>query len=158
MDWLFGCLNFVSRILTENTIVSARRCRGILRGRLTRIEQDIANLEDKEELALQDRHKVERLLEQINDNDTNFEQRSLEVLNFIEEEDQDTLSQDEAVFDEHVNRVAELVERMEQLDIPEKASSTPTRTTAPHSFCKLAKRLKYIKQQREAITIIAFWD
>ena len=61
--------------MTENTPVSARRRRGILCGRLTRIERDIANLEGKEELTLQDRRKVERLLEQLKDNDSNFEQR-----------------------------------------------------------------------------------
>ena len=82
-----------------------------MRGRLTRIERDIAKLEVKEELAQQDQRKAERLKEQIKDNDPEFEQRHLEVLNFIKEHDQDTVDQEEAVFDEHVNRVAELIKR-----------------------------------------------
>ena len=108
--------------MTENTKVhvSAKRCRGILCGHLTRIEQDIAKLEIKEELILQDQRKVERLLEQIKDNDTDFEQRHSEVLNFISEEEQDALKQEEAIFDEHVNRVAKLTERIKQLKIPRK--------------------------------------
>ena len=120
----------------------------MLRGRLTRIERDIATLEGKEELILQDRHKVEHLLDQLKENDSSFEQRHLEVLNFIQEEDQETLSQEEAVFDEHITRVAELIGRIEQLDIPEREAhvSSQITTTAPDSSGKLAKRLKYIEQ------------
>ena len=94
-------------------------------------------------------------MEQLKDNDSNFEQRHLEVLSFIQEEDQETLTQEEAVFDEHVNRVSELVERVEQLDIPEKEVrvSSPITTTVPNPSGTLGKRLKYIEQQREEIAI-----
>ena len=102
----------------SDNIASVRRRRGIIRGRLTRIERDIASLETKEELAHRDQRKVERLLEQLKDNDANFETRHLEVLDLIDEGDKDTLKQEEEVFDEHVNRVAELTERLEQLNVP----------------------------------------
>ena len=125
----------------------------MLRGRLTRIERDIATLEGKEELTHQDRRKVERLLKQLKDNDSNFEQRHLEVLSFIQEEDQETLTQEEAVFDEHVNRVSELVGLVEQLDIPEKEVSSPMTITAPNPSGTLVKRLKYIEQQRQEIAM-----
>ena len=59
--------------MSEGTIASASRRRGILRRRLTRIERDIANLEEKEGLAHQDQSKVERLMEQIKENDAEFE-------------------------------------------------------------------------------------
>ena len=132
----------------SDNIASARRRRGILRGRLTRIERDIAKLEAKEELAQQDQRKAERLMEQLKDNDTEFEQRHLEVLNFVKEDDQDTVDQEEALFDEHVNRVAEFIERLEAFEFPDKTPSTPT--TAPDSSSKLVKRLRYIDQQKEA--------
>ena len=109
--------------MSERTIASARRRRGILRGRLTRIERDIANLEEKEGLAHQDQRKIERLMEQIKENDGEFEQRHLDVLNFIEEEDADTLNKEETVFDKHVDIVAELMERIERLTVPEEAAS-----------------------------------
>ena len=80
--------------MAKNTVVSARRRRGILRGRLTCIERDIIILEGKAELTHRDRRMVERLLEQLKDNDSSFEQRHLQVLNFIQEEDQETLSQE----------------------------------------------------------------
>ena len=127
----------------------------MLRGRITRIERDIATFRRQGRTTLKDRRNVERLLEQLKDNDSSFEQRHLEVLNFIQAEDQETLSQEEAVFDEHVNRVSELVERVEQLDIPEKEVpvSSPITTTVPNPSGTLGKRLKYIEQQREEIAI-----
>ena len=65
------------------------------------------------------------------------------------------MSQEEAVFDEHVSRVVELIGRMEQLGIPEKEVhvSSPITTTAPNPSGTLVKRLKYIEQQREEIAI-----
>ena len=139
--------------MAELTVVSARRRRGIVRGRLTRIGKDIAVLEGQEELTFDDRRMVERLLEQLKDNDSTFEQRHVEVLNFIEEEDQEALNQEEAVFDEHVDRVAELTRRIERLRIPQKEAhvSSPITTTAPNPSVTLVKRLKYIEQQRDVI-------
>ena len=124
-----------------------------MRGRLTRIGKDIAVLECQEELTFDDRRMVEHLLEQLKDNDSTFEQRHVEVLNFIEEEDQEALNQEEAVFDEHVDRVAELTRRIERLRIPEKEAhvSSPITTTAPNPSVTLVKRLKYIEQQRDVI-------
>ena len=49
-----------------------------------------------------------------------------------------------AVFDEHVNKVAELVERLEQLDIPAAVTATRSTTAAP-------KRLKLLQQQGEVM-------
>ena len=87
-------------------------------------------------------------MDQIKDNDIEFEQRHLEVLNFVKEDNQDTVDQEEAIFNEHVNRVAELIERLEEFEFPEKMPSTST--TAPDSSSKLSKRLQYIEQQKEA--------
>ena len=42
---------------------------------------------------------------------TKLEQRHLEVFNFVKQDGQDTEDQEEAAFDEHINRVAELIER-----------------------------------------------
>ena len=40
----------------------------------------------------------------------------MEVLDFIEEEDQTALKSEENVFDEHVNRVSDIIERLEKLE------------------------------------------
>ena len=41
---------------------------------------------------------------------------NMEVLDFIEEEDQVALNSEEKVFDEHVNRVTYIIERLEKLE------------------------------------------
>ena len=84
-------------------------------GRLTRMEKDIGKLEEKEELLPWDERKVKRLKELTKEHDREFEQRYVEVLNFIEAEDKAALDSEEAVFDEDVGRVWELIERPEQL-------------------------------------------
>ena len=98
------------------TIASSRRRRGTVRGRLTRIERDIVKLEEKEALSPSDRRKVKRLKDQVKDNDREFEQRHIEVLDFIESEDQTTLNDEETIFEEHVNRVTDIIERLELLE------------------------------------------
>ena len=59
------------------------------------------------------------------------------------------------MFDEPVSRVAELIERMEHLDISEKEVhvSSPIMTAALNPSGTLVKQLKYIEQQKEEIAI-----
>ena len=106
---ILDCSSFLRDIMMEN-IESARRHRGIIRRRLTHIERNFTSLERKEELVHPDQWKVERLLGQVKEIDANFETRHLEVLDLIEEGYEDTLKQEEEVFDEHFNKVVELVE------------------------------------------------
>lgn len=121
----------------------------MLRARLTRIEREFVSLEKKEVLAPPDQSKLERLLQQVKENDTEFEERHLDVLNFIEEGDEETLGKEETIYDEHVNRVVDLTERMERIKVPEEAAATLT--TAPDPSGKITKRLRYIEQQTETI-------
>ena len=87
-----------------------------MRGRLTRIERDISSLEEKETLTPSERRKIKHLKDQVKEHDQEFERRHMEVLDFIEEEDQVALNSEEKVFDEHVNRVADIIERLEKLE------------------------------------------
>ena len=61
-------------------IASARRHRGAVRGHLTMIEKDIAKVEGKETLGPSDKRKIKRLLEQVKDDDKDFEERHLDFL------------------------------------------------------------------------------
>ena len=63
--------------MAEGTIASARRRRGAVRGRLTRIEKDISKLEDKASLGPSDQRKIKRLMEQAREDDKEFEERHL---------------------------------------------------------------------------------
>ena len=163
----------------SDAIASARRRRGTVRGHLTRIERDIEKLEEKETLSPSDRRKVKRLKDQVKENDREFEQRHIEVLDFIESEDQTTLNDEETIFDEHVNRVADIIERLELLEEDVELVAPPTihgesvapptvhgesvasptvrgesvasPTVAVDPSHGLAKRLRYMDREKEAI-------
>ena len=87
-----------------------------MRTRLTRMEKDIGKLEEKEELISSDKGKIIRLKELVKEYDREFEERHVEVLNFIVSEDTAALESEEAVFDDHVDFVTEFIERLEQLE------------------------------------------
>ena len=61
-------------------------------GRLTWIEWDIVKLEDKERLIPSDKRKIKRKKEQAKEHDCDFEQRYVDILNFIEAEDKAVLN------------------------------------------------------------------
>ena len=63
-----------------------------------------------------DLRKIKCLKELARKHDHEFEQRHKEVLNFIEAEDKAALDSVEAVFDEHVNCVSEIIKRLEELE------------------------------------------
>ena len=134
--------------MSETSIKTARRRRGAVRARLTRVERDIAKLEGKSELASSDQRKIKRLLEQVKEDDKEFEQRHLEVLDFIDEEDQDSLEAEESVCDEHGNRVMELLERLEQLEVVEESVSS---ATASDPLRNLMRQLQYLGQEKDSI-------
>ena len=113
-------------------ITSPRRRCGMVRGRLTRIERDIIKLEDKEGLKLSDQRKVKRFIEQAKKHDHDFEQRHVDVLNFIKAGDQAALDLKEAIFDKHMNRVSDIIKRLEQLE----DLIVTTEPAMPHAFDK----------------------
>ena len=97
-------------------IAIAKRRRGTVRARPTRMEKDIGKLGEKEELTPSDGKKIRRLKELAKEYDCEFEERHVEVLNFIAAEDTAGLELEEALFDEHVDCITEIIERLEQLE------------------------------------------
>ena len=92
-----------------------------------------------------------RLKDQVKEHDQEFEKRHMEVLEFIEEEDQTTLDAEEKVFDEHVNRVSDIMERPEKLE-DLGAATEPVRPhvstdpkEAASGWMRNQKCLKYLK-------------
>ena len=66
--------------MSETSILTARRRRGAVHARLARVERDIVKLEGKSLLAGSDQRRIKRLLEQVKEDDREFEQWHLEVL------------------------------------------------------------------------------
>ena len=54
-------------------------------------------MEGKKTLGPSDKRKIDHLLEQVKNNDKEFEKCHLEVINYIKEEDQDNLDAEEEV-------------------------------------------------------------
>ena len=55
---------------------------------------------------------IRRLKELAKEYDRQFEEHHVEVLNFITAEDTAALESEEAVFDEHMDRVTEFIEQL----------------------------------------------
>ena len=87
--------------------------------------------------------------EQVKNIDGDCEQQHLEVLNFIESEDRINLDSEEKIFDEHVNRVSDLIERLEEIAVTESPVAMPAVMADP--FLVLIKRLRYMDQEKAAI-------
>ena len=135
--------------MSDSAIKAARRRRGAVRARLTRIERDIVKLEGKSDLNPNDERKIKRLTEQVKEDDKSFEERHLEVLDFIDE-DQDTLKAEETICDEHGNRVMELLERLNQLEqLSRRACAIPDMAADPSS--NFMKRVMYLRKRKDAI-------
>ena len=76
-------------------------------------------MEDKETLRPSDKRKIKHLLKQVKSDDKELEERHLEVLNHIKEEDQEALDAEEVVYDAHGSHMMEIIERLEQLEVVE---------------------------------------
>ena len=67
-------------------------------------------MDGKETLGTSDKRKIKRLLEQVKDDDREFEERHLDVLNHIKEDNQEALDAEEVVYDAHGSHVMEIIE------------------------------------------------
>ena len=76
--------------------------------------------------------KIRLLKELAKEHDHEFEERHVEVLNFIAAEDTAALESEEVVFNEHMHRVTEFIERLEQLE----DQVGTTEPLMPHRFDK----------------------
>ena len=86
-----------------------------MRARLTRMEKDIVKKEEKEELTLTDGRRFTCMKELDKQFDQEFEERHVEVLNFIAAEETAVLESEQAGFNKHVDRVTNFIKRLGQL-------------------------------------------
>ena len=113
----------------------------MMRPRLTQMEKDIGKMEEKEEFTPLEGKKIRRMKELARQFDCEFEKRHIEVLNFIAAEDTVALESEEALFDEHVDRVTEFIERLEQLEDLVGTTEPVMPHTSNKGFCRPEVRL-----------------
>ena len=95
------------------TLASARKRRGVVRASLTRMEDRVARWEEKEELTHSENLAAQRLLDKVNVLDQEFKGYHYAVVDFVEEES--VLEHEQAIFDEHEDRVIDLIDRLQHL-------------------------------------------
>jgi len=96
----------------ERALSTARKRRGVVRASITRLDGRVAELESKEELTAADRLAAQHLLQKLNSLEAEFRSYHLAVVDLVEE---DALEGEQAILDEHDDRVSRLVVRVQQL-------------------------------------------
>ena len=80
-----------------------------------------------------DHRRIKHLLEHIKEDGREFEERNLDVLIFIEDEDHETQDVEGKAYDAHGSGVRELHKRLEELEEMEKTESPLTTATPPRT-------------------------
>ena len=82
-------------------------------------------------LGLIDQWRIKCLQEQVKEDDKEFGEHHLEVVNFIKEEDRETLEMEENAYYAHGSHVMELCERLAEMEEVERIELSPTTPTLP---------------------------
>ena len=120
-------------------LTATRRRRGTGRAYITKFEGRIIGWEGKAELAASDHCAIQYSVETLKEYDTDFKKNHFAV---VELANQEELEADQAVLDNHTERVTEFLDRLPQLlQEPEKVSKKSSGTTVTEG---LLKRLHYV--------------
>ena len=106
-------------------------------------------MEFKSELTRSDRLLISRLAKKLEDWNTEFKKQHYTILDLIEEEEEETIAQEQAVLDEYDEKVTSFSFRLEELKQEDEAVPSGKFTiTRPH---QLEKRLRYIENDVRTI-------
>ena len=114
---------------TEGDIAlsAASKRRGVVQASITRLDCHVADLESKEELTAADRLAAQHLLQKLNSLEAEFRSYHLAVVDLIEE---DALEGEQAILDEHDDRVSRLVRVQQLVSTVTQAVVAPSVTTS----------------------------
>ena len=96
-------------------LTSARRRRGVVKGSITRLEHRVDRYETKEERTHVDCLAIQRLIRKFESLDAEFRKHHYTIVELLEDE---AVDEEQATFDDHDEKITDLVERLQQL-IPE---------------------------------------
>ena len=132
---------------SERALSVARKRRGVIRASITRSDGRIAELEGKRALTAADKLFAQNLLQKLGSLDVDFRSYHLAVVDLSGE---DAIDEEQAVLDEHDDRLADFTVRLQQLT-PSRLPSPPPPSTESESGRHLSKRLSYLKKELEAV-------
>ena len=120
-------------------LTATRRRWGTVRASITKLETQIKRWEDKEELSATDQLSVQRHMEDLKEYGADVRKHHFDVVELMNEDD---LTAEQDVLDEHADKVTDYTDRLQQLLlVPEKVSKKASDTTLVES---LLKRLRYV--------------
>ena len=123
-------------------LTAARRRRGTVRASITKLEARIQRWELKDGLSVVDHLSIQRHMESLKEHDADFRTHHFAVVELVNEED---LVAEQAVLDEHADKVTDYMDRLQQLlPLPEKASH---KVSGKYIAEGLFKRLRYIVRE-----------
>ena len=91
----------------------ARKRRGVARASVTRLFDNVSALEAKEKLGQGDRLAIQRLIRKFETLTEEFQSYHYAIVDQVD--DEEVLEQEQAIFDDEENRVADLMDRLNQL-------------------------------------------
>ena len=93
----------------------ARKFRGIMRGMITHLETQISKMEIKSEITHSDSVIIQGQTEKLKSLDSDFKRHHYTMIELVDEEDLETLDQEQAVLDDHDNKIANMMDRLIRL-------------------------------------------
>ena len=100
--------------MSDNTrkLSQARKFRGTVHRMITRLEVQVSKLEEKAEITSSDSVRIQAHTEKFISLDSGFKTHHFHVVRLVDEE---TLKREQAILDEHEDRMSEIIDRLTQL-------------------------------------------
>ena len=133
----------------EMDLSRAKRRRGAARESVSRLKESVDKLEVKAELSKTDRLLVSRLVKKLENWDAEFRKQHDVVLD-LTEEDTTAIEREQAVFDEHDEKVTQLSLRLQVLGL-EESEAWPASISDADISQHFEKRLCYMSGTLETI-------
>ena len=126
-------------------ITARRRRRGVAKASITKLIDRVLELEHKPKLTNTDRLTAQRLQQRLTDLDGDFKRYHLSIVDVLENDEEQTREQ--AVIDDHDNKVTELFTRILRLTMEEEREEEAKLDPRKH----LSKRLQHLERNLRTV-------
>ena len=153
-------LNYTIGKLWNNAgkLSQARKFRGTVRGVITLLEMQITKLEDKPEITSSGCVRIQAHTERIISLDTDFKKYHFHLIGLVDEFDEDALTQEQAMVDDHDDRINDIMNRLTQLSHYKSSPTVAAPSTGLESAAEptrfLCRRLNYMETTLRTINSI----
>ncbi len=127
-------------------LATNRKRRGVVRASLTRLDGRLADLEGKRERSEADRLVAQQLAQKVSSLDADFKTHHYAIIDLVPE---DALATEQAILDEHDDRITSLTVRLGQ--IVSEPDCSPRVRTASSAHEHLSRRLTRVEKSLQAI-------